>query len=47
MRALYHALIRICYLTPGIEKRLSWFLPLFNARGRLGMIWLRRQLRKC
>ncbi len=46
MRALYHALIRICYLTPGIEKRLGWFLPLFNARGRLGMAWLRRQLPK-
>lgn len=42
---LYHALIRICYLTPWIEKRLGWLLPLFNFKGRLGMTWLRRQLK--
>lgn len=44
--AVANALIRICDLTPGIEKRFGWFLPLFNARGRMGMVWLRWQLRK-
>ncbi len=43
---LYHQLIRICYLTPWIEKRLKWLLPLFNLKGRLGMGWLRRQLKQ-
>ena len=42
---LYHQLIRICYLTPWIEKRLDWLLLLFNLKGRLGMMWLQRQLR--
>lgn len=43
---LYHELIRICYLTPWIEKKLDWLLPLFNLKGRLGMMWLRQQLKK-
>ncbi len=46
LHQLYRELIRICYLTPRIEKRLTWMLPLFNLKGRLGMIWLRRALRK-
>lgn len=43
--SLYHALIRICYLTPWIEKWLDGLLPLFNFKGRLGLAWLRWQLR--
>ncbi len=43
---LYHELIRICYLTPWIEKRLDWLLPLFNLKGRTGMVWLRHRLRR-
>ncbi len=43
---LYHELIRICYLTPWIEKRLDGLLPLFNLKGRLGMAWLRHRLRR-
>ncbi|MDJ0854818.1 MAG: hypothetical protein QNI88_06380 [Desulfobacterales bacterium] len=42
---LYHALIRICYLTPWIERRLAWLLPLFNLKGRFGMAWLRHSQR--
>ncbi len=43
---LYHELIRICYLTPWVERRLDWLLPIFNLKGRLGMMWLRRQIRR-
>ena len=46
IHALYRELIRICYLTPWIEKRLDVLLPLFNLKGQLGMHWLRWQLRK-
>lgn len=46
MHALYRALIRISYLTPGVEKHLRWYLPLFNLLGRMGMVWLRWQLRR-
>ena len=46
MRALYDRLIRICYLTPVLERHLRGLLPLFNARGRLGQAWLRRQIGK-
>ncbi len=42
---LYQQLLRICYLTPWVEKRLVWLLPLFNLKGRLGMTWVRRQLK--
>ena len=43
---LYRELIRICYLTPWIERRLHWLLPLFNLKGRLGMMWVRQQIRR-
>ena len=42
---LYHALIRICYLTPVTERLLPIALPLFNLRGRLGLMWVRHRLR--
>ena len=46
IHSLYRALIRICYLTPWIENWLDGLLPLFNFKGRLGLAWLRWQLRK-
>jgi D-amino peptidase len=39
---LYLDLIRMCYLTPLIEKILPLALAVSNLRGRLGMTWLRR-----
>jgi D-aminopeptidase len=39
---LYLDLIRMCYLTPLIEKILPLALAISNLRGRLGMAWLRR-----
>ncbi len=39
---LYLDLIRMCYLTPLIEKILPLALAVSNLRGRLGMSWLRR-----
>jgi D-amino peptidase len=41
MAALYMTLIRICYLTPAVERLLPIGLPLFNLRGRLGRAWAR------
>lgn len=43
--ALYLQLVRLCYLTPLVEKLLPLTLRLFNLRGRLGLSWVRRQLR--
>jgi D-aminopeptidase len=43
IHALYRDLIRICYLTPWIEKHSRWLLPLFNLQGRWGLRWVRRQ----
>ncbi len=39
---LYLDLIRMCSLTPLIEKILPLALAVSNLRGRLGMSWLRR-----
>jgi len=39
IEGLYHALIRMCYFTPLIEKVLPVGLPLFNLRGRAGLWW--------
>jgi D-aminopeptidase len=44
-QTLYRELIRICYLSPWIENRLNWLLPLFNLKGRLGLAWVRRPLK--
>jgi hypothetical protein len=46
IHTLYHQLIQICYLTPLVEKLLPLSLWLFNLRGRLGLVWLRRRLRR-
>ncbi|VBB47824.1 conserved hypothetical protein [uncultured Desulfatiglans sp.] len=42
MNQLYLQLIRLCYLTPVIEKILPWALPAYNLWGRLGCLWARR-----
>jgi D-aminopeptidase len=45
LAALYLQLVRLCYLTPTVEKLLPLTLRLFNLRGRLGLAWVRRRLR--
>jgi D-amino peptidase len=41
---LYMALIRVCYLTPLVEKILPLGLSVYNLRGRIGLAWVRRQI---
>ncbi len=43
---LYMELIRLCYLTPVIEKVLPLALAAFNLKGRIGIIRARRRLKK-
>ncbi len=43
---LYSQLIRLCYLTPFIEKHAGMLLPLYNLYGRWGLNWARQRLRK-
>ncbi len=43
---LYMNLLRICYLTPAIERVLPLALAAANLRGRAGLAWLRRQVKK-
>ena len=43
---LYLELIRLCYLTPAIEKVLPLALAAFNLKGRIGIIRARRRLKK-
>ncbi len=43
---LYLELIRLCYLTPAIEKVLPLTLTAFNLRGRIGIIRARRRLKR-
>jgi D-amino peptidase len=42
---LYRRLIRLCYLSPLVEKTLPLSLTLYNLVGRLGRLWVRRQLK--
>jgi D-amino peptidase len=44
MRTLYLNLIRLCYLTPMIERILPVSLLIYNLWGRAGRAWLRRKL---
>ncbi|MGD9281779.1 MAG: M55 family metallopeptidase [Desulfobacterales bacterium] len=44
-RQLYMDLIRLCYLTPAIEKALPLALAAFNLKGRIGIIRARRRLK--
>jgi len=43
---LYQSFIRLCYLTPRLEKILPIGMFLYNLRGRLGLAWVRRGLKK-
>ena len=45
MQELYMHLIRICYLTPLVEKMLPLCLAVYNQWGRFGLAWIRRQIR--
>lgn len=43
---LYRTLIRVCYMTPLVERILPAGLPLYNLAGRWGLSLARRALRK-
>ena len=43
---VYMHLIRICYLTPLIEKTLPVGLWIYNFWGRIGLSWVRRQMKQ-
>jgi hypothetical protein len=47
MQTLYMQLIRICYLTPLVEKFLPICLFAYNLWGRIGLAWVRRQINVC
>ncbi len=42
---LYRDLIRLCYLTPLVERVLPFGLSLFNLRGKYGLWWAKRKRR--
>jgi D-aminopeptidase len=42
---VYMHMIRICYLTPVLEKTLPLGLRIYNLWGRIGLAWVRRKLR--
>ena len=42
---VYMHLIRICYLTPTLEKTLPLGLRIYNLWGRIGLAWVRRRFR--
>jgi D-amino peptidase len=44
---LYLHLIRICYLTPVLEKMLPFGLWMYHLWGRLGLAWVRQRFRLC
>ncbi len=46
IQQLYLELIRLCYLTPAIEKVLPLALAVFNLKGRIGIIRARRRLKR-
>ena len=46
MHGVYMHLIRICYLTPAIEKTMPLGLWMYNGLGRLGLAWVRRELKR-
>jgi len=46
MMDLYLELIKLCYLTPAIEKILPLALMMFNLQGRIGIIRARRRLKR-
>ncbi len=46
MHELYMNLIRICYLTPAVEKMLPLCLFAYNLQGKIGLAWVRRQIKR-
>lgn len=46
MHDVYMHLIRICYLTPLIEKTIPLGLWMYNLLGRIGLAWVRWQVNK-
>jgi len=46
IQELYMDLIRICYLTPLMEKTLPFSLFIYNFWGRIGLAWVRRQIKR-
>ena len=46
MHEVYMHLIRICYLTPAVEKTMPLGLWLYNVLGRFGLAWVRRQVKR-
>jgi D-amino peptidase len=46
MQELYLKLIRICYLTPLMQTMLPFCLPVYNLWGRMGLAWVRRQIKR-
>jgi D-aminopeptidase len=45
MQQLFMQLIRICYLSPLMEKSIPLCLAAYNLWGRFGLAWVRRQVR--
>ncbi len=45
IHSLYYALIRLCYLTPFIERILLPALLIYNLAGRRGRYWVRERLK--
>ena len=45
IHTLYLNLIRLCYLTPMIERVLPVSLLIYNLWGRAGQAWVRRKLK--
>ncbi len=45
IHTLYNELIRICYLTPLIEKMIVPSMSLYNLYGRAGLSWVRRKIK--
>lgn len=43
---LYKQLLQLCYLTPIVQKILPIGIQFFNAKGRYGLWWAKRQLAK-
>lgn len=46
IQRLYNDLIRLCYFTPFVEKILPLGLPLFNLKGKAGLLWVKVMTKK-
>jgi hypothetical protein len=46
IQILYQDLIRLCYLTPLIEKIIPVGLFIYDLWGRMGLFWVRRGLKR-